>query len=603
MIHDLVGELPELPDAQLAGRLLDIAARPTRVSSAGFPYLDHEGWEILRDEIPHLFEHGLRVLETLPALEEALDAASIPDETRENARRAFRVIRQVTFTAAITAPPDLWLLRQILGNFAELGLLDRLLDGHALHTGSCRVDGHRLDSHELGIDLRFLLARGFVEQYDESYRIAGHPRVAEALRHIRGLPTGAPAATHLWRTHFSGGSLSESERVALGALGQQVPRRCDQDRTHWVATWEEIEIGYRLLPVVLALRATNQTAGLTPGRTVGRATWTGADPKISEGAERILEAAGWLTRRGAELSVSALGARGFQRAPGPFGIIETYHPYVTRGVELLRQGAGNIHVRRGDNIAASQDANSAAFVRANDSLDRFCADTGFTYSVFIEHAVGRGEATRIRFERSGEATIRYFGADLEDAAIDGAVAEQAEGRLPTNMVFARRTDIGHPEKLIAALREAGVDPVGAVMMVGNGFHEIRNANSERMVDVLSRYEQAGILLLFTEENALSVDDLRATAWNTYHAGFRYAHERSGQSLRPANPRAPSRGGHLLRRAWFECATLAGYVRLDAYSHRSRTVYPYPTEDGHNPAISSTHFCVPTAIARRLGLAD
>ncbi len=54
-----------------------------------------------------------------------------------------------------------------------------------------------------------------------------------------------------------------------------------------------------------------------------------------------------------------------------------------------------------------------------------------------------------------------------------------------------------------------------------------------MVEVLTAYQQAGIVLLFTEETGLSIQDQINTAWNTYHPAFRYVHEKSGQRLRPA----------------------------------------------------------------------
>ena len=170
------------------------------------------------------------------------------------------------------------------------------------------------------------------------------------------------------------------------------------------------------------------------------------------------------------------------------------------------------------------------------------------------------------------------------------------------MMFVRKADIGKPEVLLAALSSRGVDPRGAVMLVGNGFHEVRGQTDEGMVEVFRGYHAAGILLLFTEENALSIDDLRATAYNTYHAGFRYVHDKSGQALRPAHPRArPPRLGHPLRAAWSECARRAGYVRADAYCTRTRTVYPYPPRGGHNPSISVNHFFVPAPIAASLGV--
>ncbi len=121
------------------------------------------------------------------------------------------------------------------------------------------------------------------------------------------------------------------------------------------------------------------------------------------------------------------------------------------------------------------------------------------------------------------------------------------------------------------------------------------------MQVFRQYEEAGILLLFTEESALSVDDLLHTAWNTYHAGFKYVHERSGQGLRPASPVPPSALDGPLPASWTECSTRAGYVRSSEFCSRSRTIYPYTPASGHNPAISVTHFFIPGRVARTLGL--
>jgi hypothetical protein len=250
-------------------------------------------------------------------------------------------------------------------------------------------------------------------------------------------------------------------------------------------------------------------------------------------------------------------------------------------------------VKRGDNVGASQDANAGTFRTANNALDRFCVDHDFELSVFIEHAIGRGEATRQRYERSGAKDIRYYGADLEDAAIDAAIAEQKAGNLPADMVFVRDADIGKPDVLLNAIRANGDDPNGAVMLVGNGFHEVRGQTDDRMTDVFSGYCEAGVILLFTEENALAIDDLRATAFNTYHAGFKYVHEKSGQGLRPAEPRPRPRLGKRLRASWEKCAAEAGYTKLEDYSSRTRTIYPYTRPGLPNPSISVNLFFVPT----------
>lgn len=590
-------------DDPLTAKLRALAAFPTGTTSAGFPYLSKPAWRILRDEVPVLFGAGQRVLESVALLE--AEASALPEPEAQRRREAMRVVRQVVNTAGITAPPDLWLMRNILGAFAALGLHRRLLDGFALVPDSCEIDGKPLDADVLETDLSFLHARGLVELYDDGYRIAGHPTARAVWESAAPLPEGLPAsATHWWRDLFSGVSADPQRAAHLRALGEDLVVREVQVQTHWLPTPEEVELGFRLLPVVLGLRATEKTSEFAEDTRLSTADWPHAEEGAVAAALRILEAAGWIRSLEREkehpvYGVTALGARGFSRGPGPFGIIETYQAYLDRGVDLLQQGTADVWVERGENVGASQDANSRAFQSANDALDRFCADTGFTFQVFVEHAVGRGEATRIRFERSGGEGIRYFGADLEDAAIDEAKREQERGVLPANMQFVRRADIGKPEILRAALEEAGVDTQGAVMMVGNGFHEVRDQDFQSMTEVLRGYEQMGMVLLFTEENALSVEDLRNTAWNTYHAGFKYVHDLSGQVLRPGVARTPHRSGHLMRAAWEECAEAAGYLRADQYCSRTRTIYPYPTKDGHNPAVSRNHFFVPRAFGGRL----
>jgi hypothetical protein len=293
--------------------------------------------------------------------------------------------------------------------------------------------------------------------------------------------------------------------------------------------------------------------------------------------------------------VTELGARVFERGAGPFGIIAAYHSYLNNLESLLKLGGAEVHVQRSANVAASQDANRKTFEEANDRLDAFCREYGFKYWIFIEHAVGRGEATRQRFNRSGEAEIRYFGADLENAAIDQALEQQRQGFLPQNMEFIRSADIGRPELVIRFLSERGLAQQPTVMMVGNGFHEVRQQTNARMIEVFRAYQEAGFLLIFTEESALENADLLQTAWNTYHAGFRYVHELSGQGLRPAN----DRGGRSGRWSWFHCATEAGYVVLDRFSYKSRTIYPYKRLERDNPSITETYFCLPRKIAEVL----
>ena len=168
----------------------------------------------------------------------------------------------------------------------------------------------------------------------------------------------------------------------------------------------------------------------------------------------LLEVAGVLENS----CVTALGARLMARGPGPFGIVEAYHPYLDKLGAILQSGRGAIHLTRAANVAASQRANSASFAKANRALDAFCHDTGFDFDVFIEHALGRGEAFRQRWEQGGDDLV-YVGADLEDEAVDAAILEQGAGRLPQSMRFIRDADIGKPEPSGAPSRR-DCDPWG-----------------------------------------------------------------------------------------------------------------------------------------------
>jgi hypothetical protein len=233
----------------------------------------------------------------------------------------------------------------------------------------------------------------------------------------------------------------------------------------------------------------------------------------------------------------------------------------------------------------------------NDSLSRFCKNYNFEFEVFIEHAVGQGEATRQRFLLDGESSIQYIGADLEDAAIDKAIEQQEMELLPQNMKFIRGADIGNPQKVIGFLEEHGLHLKPSVMMVGNGFHEIRQQTNEKMVKVFQKYQDAGLVLVFTEESALNDEDLLHTAWNTYHSGFRYVHQISGQGLRPAIDR-----GHKSDLwSWRKCIKEGGYLLLEDYSYRTRSIYPFKSDREENPSISVTYFCVPGGLARKLNV--
>jgi hypothetical protein len=590
-IADKLLEEDDVRRSPVARELAVLLTRPVGRTSAGYPYLEEPAWTRFRDWVPHTLGHGQRALDAANALVDSARGLGATSDELANLEAAAQVVQQVVFTAAVTAPPDLWLLRYVLNAFDKLGLSERLLRGEHVEPG----DHPPLLEDELRIDLAFLLARGLLLRHGAGLRLSDHESAARALRELPSIDDDQPASLAAAWARALTSEASDDERARLRDHAADPPVADARVPGRWAPTPEEIELGYRLVPLVLGLRSAGRVPSLVEAERVDATTLFPGDEALGTAALSVLRAAGVTDDGGA---LGAVGRRVLERGPGPFGIIEAYHGYMAQLPTILKRGRGEVWVERRANVDASQDANRRSFERANDALDRFCADTGFSYEVFIEHAIGRGEATRQRFSRDGDAR-RYVGADLEDAAIDAAIEERDAGHLPAGMVFVREADIGIPDRLLDGLSAEGLSPDGAVMIVGNGFHEVREQTDERMTAVLAGYERAGIVLLFTEETALAIEDLLATAWNTYHAGFKYVHERSGQALRPAVPRPPSALEGKLPMSWSECAERAGYVRAEAWSRRSRTVYPYTPVSGHNPSISVNHFFVPARIAREL----
>ncbi|MFT7588881.1 MAG: hypothetical protein ACI959_001094 [Limisphaerales bacterium] len=544
--------------------LSEILKGDTGMSSAGYPYISNSSFNLFKSNVPHLFSDGQKILELIDQIEEKL--GNKPSAVWGNYKTSARVIRNIIYTAGITAPPDLWLIRQLWQTHREIGTAEFISSGNLFSIEDLTAN-FELNKKQITADIRLLNARGYLDTEGDKFK---------ASAHIGALKQLAPLDKN-WKKDITGELIkwlnNPTENPILEAIYNQ--ELSDAKTNCWIASTKDIELAYLVLPLVLALRATKKSVGAVKGHTL-KCT-------LSTSMNAVLSEAGMLE----EGKVTELGARMLSRGPGPYGIIGTYHAYMAKGTELLKKGGSAVWVERGANVFASQLANSKSFAQANNQLDRYCRNHNWKFELFIEHAVGQGEATRQRLERSGEARIQYFGADLEDAAIDRAVEQQSLGLLPFNMKFIRAADIGAPEIVTDYLHNLGLDGQPTVMVVGNGFHEIRNQTNEKMIEVFRGYSKAGFVLIFTEETALEDDDLRNTAWNTYHAGFRYVHEISGQGLRPTISSSKS-----TRLGWRECAELGGYTVLDEYTYRSRTIYPHPIEGKGNPSISVTYFCVP-----------
>jgi hypothetical protein len=561
--------------------LATILSGKTSLSSSGFPYLAESSFRTFLQEVPHLFQDGSRLLQWCDSVESALKAeAPFSRRERESIERALKVLRNVIFSASICAPSDLWILKHVLSAHLRLGLFDlyRSGDRFTIDSAAARFSLH---ARHLSWDFSLLHCRGYLDFRNRKYAWSSLPQAQDILLHASEVPEKffrdlIDAITSLFNT---AGDSDASEFLTLRA--DPIPAK------NWCASHYQMEIGYRLVPLVLAIHSLKKTPEILQA-----ARLVDVLPHLPSAAAKLLHEAGITCEDG---SLTTLGRRVLERGPGPFGIIHAYTNYMRELTNQLSGSGAQVRVDRLKNIAASQDANRKTFLMANDALDRFSSECDFHYTVFIEHALGQGEATRQRRQRAGEAHLHYFGADLEDAAIDRAIELQKQNVLPANMIFIRRADIGQPSFVIEGVSHAGFATEGSVMFVGNGFHEIRGQTNEKITDVFRQYCDAGILVVFTEESALSDHDLLSTGWNTYHAGFRYVHELSGQGLRPVY--GTDKYG---RHSWRICASLGGYAVLTKYCAHTRTIYPFPRKGGYNPPISMTYFCVPNETARRMG---
>jgi hypothetical protein len=134
----------------------------------------------------------------------------------------------------------------------------------------------------------------------------------------------------------------------------------------------EIEVGFRLVPIVLGLRAAEKHQALLDSGVCRARDLVGGDQLLAAPLLSTLASAGVVepTDDADTAPLTATGRRVLEKGIGPFGIIEAYHQYMTKLDEILCKGRGAVWVERGANVAASQDANRHTFELANAALDR-----------------------------------------------------------------------------------------------------------------------------------------------------------------------------------------------------------------------------------------
>ncbi len=568
---------PRLQGHPAALALSRILSDRSPADEAGFPQITWDRFVAYRDQVPHLFQDGQETLDWLKKAVEISSQFAVPMERVRAIQAAADVLRTQIFTAAVTAPPDLWLLRQILSTHKKIGTLDFLLSGRELVVEEY-ARAHGWDARQLSIDLNLLVARGYLRK-----TLKGYARTmtdaAAVLEDVTVLP----------ESYFD--LVAELRRIGDGDASPDLVAKLTQWLDYpkpyqpvggWCADLRSMDIGYRLVPVILALKASGRLKDSKEGQAF---SLNGIPEKLASSIAQLLTEAGFL-RSG---KVTALGARAFERGPGVYGIIEAYHPYLNRHEELLKKtGTDRPHVERGRNIAASEAANTKSFLDAVSLGKKDAAD----FDYVAEHACGKANGLKVWVREVGgtnpgtQVPYIFVAADHEPTSVEAARREVTEGRLPAG-TFVGQADISKPEEFAALLSERGYAPRKnrVLIIVGNGFHEVR-LDDAGTIAVARSYREANASVAFSEESALSLEQILEAGWGTYHAGFLWCHETSGQRLH-----APWLYEDAMpRQSWKEIFEEAGY-RIAA-TKGTRRIFPCPLPPERNPNISVSFFCVP-----------
>src|SRR5690606_16462944 len=119
-----------------------------------------------------------------------------------------------------------------------------------------------------------------------------------------------------WAEAFAG---ARGHDALLTSLAEDLPPVPARSAPTWIATPEDVELGYRLVPLVLGLRAAERTSAFLEA---GRVDLEGP---VGRAALALLRRAAVVDEDG---RLTPTGRRVLDRGPGPFGIIEAYHPYL-----------------------------------------------------------------------------------------------------------------------------------------------------------------------------------------------------------------------------------------------------------------------------------
>ena len=282
--------------------LINIVTGDTHISSAGYPYICDGCFQLFIGQVHHLFEDGETLLSWLNLLEKELCNFDTTADETESLNRAIKVLRTIVFTAGITAPPDLWVLRQVLSAHKQLGTLDWLLSGQPLKPQTF-AEMHGLNVKQLQIDLHFLHSRGYLSTTATGFLITENKHSDDVFRMVQPLKQEYQANMVGKLTEwFSGKNRDTSARQFLQDWLDFTAK--PRPTGSWIANYFQIELGYRLVPLVLGLRVNELTGPLQEGVPF-TAYVSGVFPELG----RIFDLAGLVKHN----RVTQLGARVFAR--------------------------------------------------------------------------------------------------------------------------------------------------------------------------------------------------------------------------------------------------------------------------------------------------
>lgn len=191
--------------------LLQILTGRTSLSSSGFPYISERSFRLFLNHIPHLFADGNSLLTWLAKAEKPAEKTKEFSQTeRESFLRSLQVLRTVIYSAAVCAPPDLWILRHVLSVHSQLGITRLISTGSEINPDEL-AGKLNLDPKHLSWDFSLLHSRGYLQPTRKGYVIADLKQAVD----ISCMATGAA-----------------SSQIRMENYGCCIPGLCISKRNH-----------------------------------------------------------------------------------------------------------------------------------------------------------------------------------------------------------------------------------------------------------------------------------------------------------------------------------------------------------------------------------